>query len=79
MHIEIKVDDEPPATHQSAAFSMLLSGIFLSSPYVQPNEFVGVSEQQIYRRYGQIFRRGLTTFSNLSLAEQGFLVLHLQR
>lgn len=64
---------------QTTTFRTLLTGIFLSSPMIDQRLLSGVSEESTYNRYGPDFRRGLTTFANLSSAEQIFLIHHLQR
>ena len=63
---------------QTTTFKTLLTGIFLNSPMIDNRMLVGVSEESTYYRYGPRFRNGLTTFGNLSSAEQIYLIHHLQ-
>ena len=63
---------------QKHAFTTLFVGIFVESPLVNTQK-LGVSEASVFKRYGETFEDGLTTFGRLSVAEQMFLVKHLQK
>ena len=64
---------------QKSSFTTLFVGIFLHSPLIKAKDISGISESSILQRYGSSFQRGLTTFGRLSVAEQTFLVHHLQQ
>ena len=63
---------------QATAFQTLLTGIFINSPLIDNQHLVGISETQIIQQYGLRFQQSLSTFSQLSSAEQIYLVHHLQ-
>lgn len=64
---------------QKNAFTTLLMGVFIHNPYFPIDQFGNITETDVYRRYGPSLSRGLTTFSQLSSAEQNYLVHYLQR
>ena len=61
------------------AFTTLSMGLFVNNPLIDLRYLRNINENDVLSRYGSDLHAGLVTFSRLSEAEQGFLVLHLQR
>ena len=76
--MQISLPQVKPNPEQTTAFTTLLLGVFLNSPLIGTRGLHGITEKQIYTRYGAPFLNGLQTFSGLTTLEQVHLVHKLQ-
>ena len=61
------------------SFTTLLMGLFFHNPYIDIRHLPNVTQEAIQTRYGINFQHGLVTFSQLSGAEQAYLLHYLQK
>ena len=54
-------------------------GLFIHNPSIDLRQIGTLNENSILHRYGLPLHNGLVTFSRLSEAEKGYLIIHLQR
>ena len=66
----------PRSSSQTTAFTTLVMGVFLNSPLITSDHLLGLSESEIYSKYGIRLLNSLTRFSELNTLEQ-IQTLHL--
>ena len=64
---------------QNTAFTSLLMGIFLNSPMISPEDLVGLSKPNVFKKYGTSFRQSLQVFASYDTIEQVHIIHILQK
>ena len=64
---------------QNSSLTSIFVGVFLNDPLPQFTDFTGITEANIYARYGSTLKEALREFSTYSVLEQLYVIQSLKR